>query len=440
MKRAALAFISGYENVHTRGGSDVFTRMRHYEHMEADIRLAAETNLKQVRYPIPWHEIERELGIYDWSIPDRALAEFRRLGIDVIADLLHHISYPEWLRRGMADPDFIEKFRAFVLAFATRYPWIEWYTIINEPYITVTLCTEMPAWDPARVLGKEYVCSKEPFIPMLMQVAKATCLVAEDLVKLNDKVRFLHIDTCEHHSALSSRMQRNAEFFNERRFLHHDLVFGRVGSSHKLYKYLLNNGADSEDLKWLENHGLDMSRVLLGLDYYPQSESLHTEEGMLKSPDPIGFAAIARQYVDRFGLPIGLTETNIRGFTERDEISWLKHMLEQVEELIAEGIDIRLFCWFPLIDSVDWDSMLNENAACPDGQGLYELTSDLEGRIRGELAWIYAELAAGRMTSKDIPAYAFDIRVLEFLQSYLKFMKHWQWEEKDPNVQCMPIL
>ena len=52
-----------------------------------------------------------------------------------------------------------------------------------------------------------------------------------------------------------------------------------------------------------------------------------------------------------------LGETNIRGLPS-DRASWLKYALEQYEEAQSLGVQLEGFCWFPYIDSSDWDSLL----------------------------------------------------------------------------------
>jgi hypothetical protein len=68
---------------------------------------------------------------------------------------------------------------------------------------------------------------------------------------------------------------------------------------------------------------------VLGLDYYAHSEWFYDETGAFApSPRPVGLAEVVRQYGERYGLPMMLTETNIRGFPT-DRASWLRYTLEQ---------------------------------------------------------------------------------------------------------------
>ena len=53
------------------------------------------------------------------------------------------------------------------------------------------------------------------------------------------------------------------------------------------------------------------------------------------------------------------TETNVRGYPS-DRATWLKYVLEQYERAAARGAELDGLCWFPFVDSCDWDSLLYE--------------------------------------------------------------------------------
>ncbi len=86
-------------------------------------------------------------------------------------------------------------------------------------------------------------------------------------------------------------------------------------------------------------------------------------------------------YVNRFNLPVMLTETNIRGYVS-DRISWLKYMVEQCEilqdMLAPRNIPFKSFCWSPFIDSTDWCSLVTQANCNIDRRGFFGLTPKVE--------------------------------------------------------------
>ncbi len=90
-----MEFLTGFESTYMPGhDADVLGLTRHDTRWRDDLRLVRDTGIRRLRYPIPWHRIERTRGQYDWSWTDAVLAEMRELGLSPIADPLHHTSYP----------------------------------------------------------------------------------------------------------------------------------------------------------------------------------------------------------------------------------------------------------------------------------------------------------------------------------------------------------
>ena len=419
-----MRFLSGFESTHIFGsGTDVLNLTKHTELVEEDIELVNSCNLDLMRYSAPWHSIERKKGTFDWSWLDKALNRFREFGIEVILDPLHHTSFPDWLSGGFANPDFVRFYLRFIKKLAVRYPWVRYYTIINEPFVTALFCGSEGVWYP-------HFRTVESFVQMILNMGEAICLVSEYLTETLDEARFVHVDTCEKHRPTNAASIENARFRNELRFLVADLVLGKINERHPLYVYLRENGASVEKLKWFTENP---SRIdVLGLDYYAHSElEWNLDARVYPNRNPEGFAQIAMEYAERYNLPVMLTETNIRGGIS-DRISWLKFMVEQCEilekRLERKNIPFQGFCWYPFIDSTDWCSLVRRADGKVDPQGIYHLCGKLQ-RNASELSEIFASLACGAISSEDIPAYRFEPPLDMELAGFSPLMKHWRWRE-----------
>ena len=268
------------------------------------------------------------------------------------------------------------------------------------------------------------------FVYMVLNMGEAICRISKYLTETLDEVHFVHVDTCEKHRPLNHTSIENARFRNELRFLVADLVLGKINNRHPLYFYLRKNGASVEKLEWFTENP---SRIdVLGLDYYAHSElEWNGNERVYPNRNPEGFAQIAMEYVERYNLPVMLTETNIRGYIS-DRISWLKFMVEQCEilekRLDEKNISFRGFCWYPFIDSSDWCSLLRRADGKIDPQGIYHLGHKLR-RNPSELSEIFASLACGAISSEDIPAYRFESPLDVELAGFSPLMKHWRWRK-----------
>ncbi len=343
----------------------------------------------------------------------------RDSGLEPIVDPLHHTSFPEWLKDGFLNPDFVAIYSRFIDQLSNRYDWVRHYTVFNEPLATTIFCSYTGMWYPHRASDRDYVA-------MTLQVARSISSCIELLKRKNKQTEIVHVDTAEHHYTTDRAVRQWVQFANERRFVILDLVLGHINDQHPLYSYLKNNGATDEALHWFQDHPASID--VLGLDYYLHSEMDWFWSDQNFRPDirpyndkPRGFAAVAEDYISRYKLPILLSETNIRGTVE-ERITWLKFMEEQCEELVAQGTDFRGFCWYPSIDSTDWSNCCTKCTCEVDPQGIWWLDAERIRRHESELSCIYARLAQGLITSKNIPAYDFGPDLNRRMRGYKPLM------------------
>lgn len=434
MKKANLALphLGAFESTKLMGSrSDILGTTRHIQQWHLDLSLLREAGISQLRYSAPWHRIERRPGVFDWRWMDQPMRFFESTGMDPIIDPLHHISFPDWLDQGFAHPEFPVLYERFVLAFQARYPFVKRYTIFNEPLPTTLFCSLTGMWYPHGTTDQE-------FVRMAINVGRAICRTSAAMRRANSGVRFIHVDTCEFHQAHDVASESWVEFANHRRFLMHDLVLGRIGTDHPLYLYLVENGADGDELRWFKDNPTPID--ILGLDYYSHCEMEWKFSTVKRRPDiwkspvhALGFASIAREYEQRFQLPIMLTETNLRG-TICERLTWLKFMEEQCEMLLSTGSDLRGFCWYPSIDSTDWCHQCTKATRTVDPQGIWWLDRKRVHRHASELSQTYAQLAQGLLTSADIPAYRFSRSLQTKLRGHVKLMRHWtKWLDQRPR-------
>lgn len=400
-------------------GLDTLSLTGHYHIPRRDFELIQELGIKEFRYPIPWHHIESQRGEYDWTFMDQVIpAIYNDFGFEIIADPLHHTSYPAWLRKGFLDPAFLRSYVRFVDAFAQRYPMVRCYAPFNEPTCTLDFCGYRGFWHP-------YGTGDWIYVWMLEQTARAYSEVVQLLQGRDPGIRILHIDTFEHHAALDEESVDRARFLNERRFLFEELVMGKVTAEHPLQSYLLKHGFSSEGLDWHLQYPIKVNER--GGNYYPLSEEqlLHGKTFQAPSHAPRGFAAVAEDYAARLEAPLSLTETNIQG-SVADRITWLKYMLEQAEKLEGRGVTLRQFAWYPLFDCAGWHCLLQGCSWQRDPQGIY-LCDPAWKRRETELSHYYGRVAKG-MKARELPAYRFQDRHHQTLRGLIPHMD-WRWQE-----------
>ena len=410
--RFLAAFESTFQPAHD---VDVAETTGHVARWREDLDLVRSCGVTALRYPVRWHRIERERGTFDWAETDRVLNHMADVGMSPIVDLVHHTSYPLWLKRGFADRRFGSAFLRYVEAFARRYPWIEGFTLFNEPFTTFFLCGQEGVWAPN-------LKGLKGFLTLALNVMPALTEASRICRGLLPRARHLYVDACERASAASAGAEPFAELANDRRFFLTDLFLGRpLEADRPFVAEVLAVGGDP--LLELEPGFIDV----LGLDYYAHNQWQYldaTGRGLMSSPEPAPLSDLIAEYWERYQLPCSLGETNIRGYAS-DRASWLKYTLEQCEAARAAGVPLESYCWFPFVDSCDWDSLLFRSAGNVDPVGVYWLDEDLERRP-SSMSDSYRRAVAGT-PARDLPAYRFQEPVASWLRGWISQVQHWDW-------------
>ena len=114
---------------------------------EGDIKLIAELGIKTLRYPVLW---EKHEPVYDqpidWTFTEKKFAELKQYGITPIAGLLHHGSGPSYT--SLLDDHFPFLFASYAGKVARKFPWVQYYTPINEPLTTARFSGLYGLWYP----------------------------------------------------------------------------------------------------------------------------------------------------------------------------------------------------------------------------------------------------------------------------------------------------
>jgi beta-glucosidase/6-phospho-beta-glucosidase/beta-galactosidase len=422
-----ISFIGAFESTYMPGHDlDVAELTGHAAVWREDLDALAQTGVRQIRYPLRWHRIEPRPGELCFSETDAVLHYMQDLGLQPIVDLVHHTSYPSWLEDGFRDRRFSGAYIRFAEAVAQRYPWLNAYTLFNEPFATLFLSGHEALWPP-------YDHGIEGFVRLVRNILPAVSEASIIWSALLPKAQHIWVDTCEHHAGSVGGPAAYADLANDRRHVLLDLALGHdLDRERPFLKQVLSAGG--ENLL-----GLPPIRVdVLGLDYYCHSEWWYDEEGSHSpSPRPLGFAALAEQYSKRYGLPMLLSETNLRGLPS-DRASWLRYTLEQYEIAVNRGVPLQGYCWFPYVDSCDWDSLLSRPAGRADPVGVVS-AGDGAARQRTSFTGLWEAAAAGKPAA-ELPAYRFQSPCDIQLAGLLPQMRHWEWTDPPTHDVIPPVL
>ena len=115
---------------------DEMEKCGHYAHGATTFTWSGDLELEYLRDGPPHYREHLAPARYDWSFADESFAELKRLGIQPIVDLCH-FGVPDWAGN-FQNPDWPDLFAEYAGAFAARFPWVKYYTPVNEIFVTAT--------------------------------------------------------------------------------------------------------------------------------------------------------------------------------------------------------------------------------------------------------------------------------------------------------------
>ena len=370
-------FATGIENSYpairlpdgTRHRVDEMEKTGHYERWREDLGLVKDLGVAVLRYGPPYHRTHLGPGRYDWEFTDQVFGEMRRLGIEPIVDLCH-FGVPDWIG-DFQNPDFPALFAEYAKAFSERFPWITLYTPVNEIFVAANFSARRGLWN-------ECMKSDRAFVNATKHLVKANILATEAIEKVQPDSRFIQSESSEYFHAAEPAAMGITDHLNQLRFLALDLNYG-YDVCGTMYEYLMDNGMTREEYHFFLDRNV-RSVCIMGNDYYATNEQIVCPDGSMSVCETFGYYVITKQYYDRYRLPVMHTETNNRGDgrNEKEARAWLEQQWANVLRLKNDGVPIIGFTWYSLIDQVDWDSLLTDNAGHVNHYGLF----DLDRRIK----------------------------------------------------------
>jgi beta-glucosidase/6-phospho-beta-glucosidase/beta-galactosidase len=345
---------------------DEMAKACHYEYWKEDFQLVKQLGMNHLRYGPPYYRTHLGPGKYDWEFADKTFAELKRLQITPIVDLCH-FGVPDWIGN-FQNKDWPPLFAQYARAFAERYPWLTYYTPVNEIFVAATFSAKYGWWN-------ECQRSDRAFVTAVHNMCKATVLAMRAILEVRPMAIFIQSESSEYFHPEKPSCVELADTYNETRFLSFDLTYGHPLNV-RMFEYLLDNGMTRDEYHWFgANH--KKRHCVMGNDYYITNEHLvETDGGIIGSGEIFGYYVITHQYFTRYGLPVMHTETNLGN--AREAPHWLKKQWANVYRLKQDGVPILGFTWYSLTDQVDWDTTLREDNGHVNPLGLF----DLQRKIR----------------------------------------------------------
>jgi len=360
----------GIECTINRVNNHFFDQLEYAGHYnrEEDINAIASLGIKKIRYPVLWekHQPEKNTDI-DWTWTRRQLEALRDKDIDVIAGLLHHGSGPSYTR--LNDPRFPYLLAEYASRVANEFPWLEYYTPVNEPLTTARFSGLYGLWYPHHRNARS-------FMQMLLCELKGVVLSMEAIRKVNPNAKLVQTEDLGK-TYSTPKLAYQARFENERRWLTFDILCGKFKPGHSLWKNFEKLSVPKEEYQFFIDHPCPPD--IFGFNHYLTSERFldekihrypeHTHGGngrhkyadveavRVQINEQTGIEVLLKEAWDRYHQPMAVTEVHIHCHRE-EQLRWFRQVWETGKKLRAEGVDLRAITSWALLGSYGWDKLL----------------------------------------------------------------------------------
>lgn len=171
--------------------------------------LLKELGLKVLRYGLPYYSMHKGEGRYDWSFADTVMAEIKKLNITPILDLLH-FGVPDWIG-DFQNPELPVLFAKYAGAVAKRYPWVRFYTPINEIFVTAKMSAKDGCWN-------EQLKTDRGFVTALKNLVAASILATHQIAENRPDCIIVQSESAEYIHEATTKPTKEIVLFNKLRF------------------------------------------------------------------------------------------------------------------------------------------------------------------------------------------------------------------------------
>ena len=296
-----------------------------------DVALVAELGLGNYRFSIEWSRIEPEPG--EWSNASmtryRALCtELRDRGIDPVVTF-HHFTTPRWVvaAGGWEQPATAELFARFCERAANELgDVIARACTINEPNVVSTIGYLVGAFPP----GKQDVEARRRVNGILCDAHRR----AVDAIRrgAGDVPVGLTLSMTDYQAVDGGESKRD----QIRRRMEDEFLDATDGDDFiGVQTYSRARIGPDGDLG--PEEGVD--RLVMGYEFWPDALE----------------ATIRRAWEYTDGqVPIRVTENGIGTDDDEQRVRYVRHALEGVLRCLADGIDVRGYTYWSLLDNFEW--------------------------------------------------------------------------------------
>jgi len=301
----------------------------HWHRYDDDIALLANLGFNAYRFSLEWSRIEPEEGEFSLVALDHYKRMFESClerGVEPVVTF-HHFTSPRWVAAagGWAVADTADRFARFVERTASHlHGSMARACTINEPNWVATNGYILAMWPPGEQDYDKGKRASDTLVDAHRKAVAAIRAAAPD-VPVGLTMSMTDFQAVEGGEARLQEIRRPME----------DVYLeGTEGDDYigvQTYTRLLI------DANGLAPYPPDARTTLMGYEFYPEA-----------------LEACIRRAVDVTGLPVIVTENGIGTDDDDERIEYVERALRGVLDTIADGLDVRGYVYWSLLDNFEW--------------------------------------------------------------------------------------
>ena len=357
----------------------------HYNRYEEDIKLMADAGLNAYRFSIEWARIEPEKGRFD----ENEVEHYRRVircckehSITPIVTMLHFTS-PKWLisEGGWEAESTVEYFKNYCTYIAEQLgSELEYVCTINEANMGLQMAAIMKRYEKQMQARMAAAAAQSDAAADAAKKTEGTVQVGLNMES------FMAMQRAAAAEAMEVFGVPNPQVFVSKRTLEGDLLVMRaheaardamkaacphlkVGLTLSLHDIQAQPGGEENAVKeWEEEfeHYLPYIKNddFFGLQNYTRSQI--GPDGIMPTPEgaeltqmdyefyPEALANVIRKVAGDIRGEILVTENGVATDDDTRRIEFIRRALQGVESCIADGIPVRGYLYWSLLDNFEW--------------------------------------------------------------------------------------
>ncbi|HAK88121.1 MAG TPA: hypothetical protein DHV16_09665 [Nitrospiraceae bacterium] len=369
----------------------------HYTLYKEDLCLLKELGVNSYRFSIEWSRIQPKENVWD----DGAVAHYQDI-IDILLEsniepmvTIHHFTHPLWFIKKYPwhEDASIEKFSDFVEKIVSTIKGVKYWITFNEPYVLLLggyLEGCMPpgikdASLAVKALKNIFICHGMAYDKIHSRIPDAMVSVAHNMAALAPWKRWSPMDR------LLAKIAKH--------FYNHSLLDAFLTGKMRI-KFPFKSPIDVDlPIKGkLDFFGVNYyTRVHMRFNPFKKMgvELRHRDIDGYGLTDmgwevhPYGLQKVLR-YASRLNVPLIITENGIATRDDQRKIKFMKRHIDVLEKCIKDGIDVRGYFYWSLIDNYEWLQGLDARF------GLYKVDFDTLKRKPTNAAAYYSYLIRSR--------------------------------------------